>query len=75
MDGPLLDPFYDGGPKLATWWHCSVLRVIWPLVQASQEHQADAVLTASERVMPQRMDGIGPVIEAHDVGIAGWTTV
>ena len=73
MDGPLLDPFYDGGPKLASWWHCSVLRVIWPLMQASQEYQADAVLTASRRSDAPAHGRIGPVIEAHDVGIAGWT--
>jgi len=73
MDGPLLDPFYDGGPKLASWWHCSTLRVIWPLVQASQELQADAVLTASRKTDAPAHGRIGPIIEAHDVGIAGWT--
>jgi len=73
MDGPLLDPFYDGGPKLASWWHCSTLRVIWPLVQASQEVQADAVLTASRKTDAPAHGRIGPIIEAHDVGIAGWT--
>lgn len=73
MDGPLLDPFYDGGPKLASWWHCSVLRVIWPLMQASQEAKADAVLTAARKSDAPAHGRIGPVIEAHDVGIAGWT--
>jgi len=73
MDGPLLDPFYDGGPKLASWWHCSTLRVIWPLVQASQEHQADAVLTASRKSDAPVHGRIGPIIEAHDVGVAGWS--
>jgi len=73
MFGELPDPFYDGGPKLASWWHCSTLRVIWPLVQASQEHQADAVLTASRKSDAPAHGRIGPVIEAHDVGIAGWT--
>lgn len=73
MDGPLLDPFYDGGPRLASWWHCSVLRVIWPLMQASQECQADAVLTAARKSDAPAHGRIGPVIEAHDIGIAGWT--
>lgn len=73
MDGPLLDPFYDGGPKLSSWWHCSVLRVIWPLMQASQEAKVDAVLTASRKSDAPAHGRIGPVIEAHDVGIAGWT--
>jgi 3'-phosphoadenosine 5'-phosphosulfate sulfotransferase (PAPS reductase)/FAD synthetase len=73
MDGPLLDPFYDGGPKLSSWWHCSVLRVIWPLAQATQECQADAVLTASRKSDAPEHARIGAIIEAHDVGIAGWT--
>ena len=73
MDGPLLDPFYNGGPKLSSWWHCSVLRVIWPLMQATQEYQADAVLTASRKSDAPEHARIGAIIEAHDVGIAGWT--
>ena len=33
--------------KVSSWWHCSFVRGIYPLMLATAEHQADVVLTGS----------------------------
>jgi 3'-phosphoadenosine 5'-phosphosulfate sulfotransferase (PAPS reductase)/FAD synthetase len=72
-DGNLLDPYYPGGQKISSWWLCSTLRVLTPLVTETQNVQADAVLTASRRSDAPAHGRVGPIIEAHDVPFAGWT--
>jgi 3'-phosphoadenosine 5'-phosphosulfate sulfotransferase (PAPS reductase)/FAD synthetase len=73
MDGVLPDPFYTGGPKMASWWHCSIVRVIAPLVLASKALAADAVLTAARHSDAPAHTRLGPVIDATDLAIGGWT--
>jgi 3'-phosphoadenosine 5'-phosphosulfate sulfotransferase (PAPS reductase)/FAD synthetase len=73
MNGEMLDPYYDGGPKVASWWHCSTVRVLWPLAEATQQIGADAVLTASRASDAPEHVRRGPITETHGVPFAGWT--
>jgi 3'-phosphoadenosine 5'-phosphosulfate sulfotransferase (PAPS reductase)/FAD synthetase len=73
MNGEMPDPYYDGGPKVASWWHCSTVRVLWPLAEATQQVGADAVLTASRGSDAPAHVRRGPITETHGVPFAGWT--
>lgn len=40
-------PFQTEGIRVSSWWHCTLTRQIYPLIQATIEMGADAVLTGS----------------------------
>lgn len=40
-------PFQSGSVRVSSWWHCTLLRQILPLAQATLTLGADAVLTGS----------------------------
>lgn len=44
---PSMSPYWDGTIKLASWWHCSVIRQIQPLGELAIAMGTDAVLTGS----------------------------
>jgi len=73
MNGEMLDPYYDGTHKVASWWHCSTVRVIWPLVEAAQQIGADAILTGSRAADAPEHVRRGPITEAHGIPQLGWT--
>lgn len=63
MDGVLPDPWYDGGPKVASFWHCTALRIMAPLYLHARERQADVLLTGSRRSDAPYFHRQGPVLE------------
>ena len=73
FDGNLQDPFGDPRYKASSWWLCSVLRVMLPLMTETQNVQADAVLTASRKSDAPGHERIGPMIEAHHLPIADFS--
>ena len=61
MDGVNPTPFYDGGVKVSSWWHCTETRQLLPILLGSYALQADAVLTgcrASDAPLFARMTAV-----------------
>lgn len=73
MDGTLPDPWYDGGLKVSSFWHCTTLRVLAPLIEASHKLGADAVLTGSRSTDAPAFARQGPVTEWFRQGVGLWT--
>jgi len=73
MDGTLPDPWYDGGPRVASFWHCTTMRVLAPLVQATVGVGADAVLTGSRATDAPVFHRMGVSVELFHALPGAWT--
>ena len=40
-------PWHDGSLRVSSFWHCTVLRSIYPLLEATMALRADAIITGS----------------------------
>jgi 3'-phosphoadenosine 5'-phosphosulfate sulfotransferase (PAPS reductase)/FAD synthetase len=70
MDGLMPDIMYTGGPLVSSWWRCTLVRTVAPLLAASQG--ADAILTGTRTTDAQRFAVFGPIVDGMDVPGAGW---
>ena len=48
MDGVSPNPFRGDDPPVASWWHCSTVKVLLPLIEATLKLQADAGISATK---------------------------
>lgn len=71
-------PFKTSDLKLASWWHCTLMRQIQPLVTATASIGADCVLTGSRREDAPLFDAMGQQIaDTHWMRynpLAEWTS-
>lgn len=73
MDGVMPDPWYDGGPRVASFWHCTALRVLQPLLEVTYALQPDAVLTGSRASDAPAFARIGPTTGLWEIDPHLWT--
>ena len=66
MDGTGLEsPFYVGGHKVSSWVHCTVQRFVLPLLAASVELKADAVVTGSRASDAPAFGRMGAILDSR----------
>ena len=66
MDGGNIEsPFYMGGHKVSSWVHCTVQRFVLPLLAASVELKAEAVVTGSRASDAPAFAMMGAILDAR----------